>query len=186
MDFEIASMKTAAGVWKVLVKGCYFHFTQAGWRFVQNNNMAKAFLNESDEEFNDFVKAVLALPHMPLADLQETINIIEAKNWEFEHDEDKAAFKEKFLNHIQEYWVDGPIPPQVWNCFRRKVDLTNNNNEAYNNYLNNAIKETHPSPATFVVAIVKELTMAETTLRKVKNGGDPETLQTVESEEEKC
>ena len=134
--------------------------------------MAKAFLNESDEEFNDFVKAVLALPHVPLADLQETINIIETKNWEFEHDLDKAAFKEKFLNHIQQYWVDGPIPPQVWNCFRRKVDLTNNNNEAYNNYLNNAIKETHPSPATFVVAIVKELTMAETTLRKVKNGGE--------------
>ena len=30
MDFEIASMKTAAGVFKVLVKGCYFQFTQAG------------------------------------------------------------------------------------------------------------------------------------------------------------
>ena len=42
--------------------------------------------------------------------------------------------------------------------------------ESHNNYLNKALKETHPSPANFTVCIVKELTMAETTLRKVKNG----------------
>ena len=72
---------------------------------------------------------------------------------------------------IQNYWIDGPIPPQVWNCHSRKGDLTNNNNEGHNSY-NNAIKETHPSPAKFTVAIVKELTMAETTLRRFQNGAE--------------
>ena len=79
-------------------------------------------------------------------------------------------FKEKFLNHIQEYWVDGVYPPQVWNCFRRRVDLTNDNNESHNNYLAHAIKEAHPSPATLTVALVKQLTIAETKVRKIKSG----------------
>ena len=83
--------------------------------------------------------------------------------------EEKYQFKDTFLNHIKEYWVDGVYPPQVWDSFSRKVVLTNNNNEAHNNYLANAVKEAHPSPATLTVALVKELTMAETKFRKVKS-----------------
>ena len=172
MDFEVASMKAVTAAWAVLVCGCYFHFTQAGWRFVQNNHMAQVYLNEADEEFCVFVKSVLALPHVKLADVQDTVQLLYDKEWKFEEIEEKAEFKKKFLDHIQNYWIDGPIPPQVWNCHSRKVDLTNNNNEGHNSYLNNAIKETHPSPAKFTVAIVKELTMAETTLRRFQNGAE--------------
>ena len=50
------------------------------------------------------------------------------------------------------------------------MDLTNNNNESHNNYINNAIKEAHPSPAVLTVALVKELTLTETKLSKVKSG----------------
>ena len=153
MDFEVAAMKAVTNAWAVLVRGCYFHFTQAGWRFVQNNHMAQVYLNEADEEFCVFVKSVLALPHVKLADVQDTVQLLYDKEWKFEEIEEKAEYKKKFLDHIQNYWIDGPIPPQVWNCHSRKVDLTNNNNEGHNSYLNNAIKETHPSPAKFTVAM---------------------------------
>ena len=73
MDFEVAHMKAVSAAWKILVKGCYYHFTQAGWRFVQNNNMASSYLNDSDDDFKLFVKCVLALPHVPLNDVQETM-----------------------------------------------------------------------------------------------------------------
>ena len=174
MDFEIASMKAVIAAWAVLVKGCYFHFSNAGWRFVQNNNMAHVYLNGNDEDFNVFVKSVLALPHVKLADLQETVELLAEKEWKFEEDDDKAEFKRKFLNYIQDNWIDGSIPPQVWNCHNRKVDLTNNNNEGHNSYLNNVLKELHPSPTTLAVAIVKELTMAETTFRRFQNGAKRE------------
>ena len=167
-----------SAAWKILVKGCYYHFTQAGWRFVQNNNMASSYLNDSDDDFKLFVKCVLALPHVPLNDVQETIHLLDEKEWEFEEDEAKAAFKKKFLEYIQQYWIDGQVPPQVWNCFSRKVDLTNNNNESHNNYLNSALKETHPSPANFTVAIVKELTLAETKWRQVKSGKERKVKKT--------
>ena len=125
LDFEVTTMEAVTATWDVLIKGCYFHFTQAGWRFVQRNNMAKVYLSEADEDFNDFVQSVLALPHVRLEDVQDTLKKLD-EQFEFE-DEDKEAFKKKYLKYVQEYWIDGQIPPQVWNCFRRKVDLTNNN-----------------------------------------------------------
>ena len=81
-----------------------------------------------------------------------------------------AEIKRKILDHIQEYWIDVPIPRQV--CHGRKGELNNNKNEGHNSYLNNVLKKRHPSPAKFNVAIVKELTMAETTLRRFQNGAE--------------
>ena len=169
-DFEIAEMKAAAAALNVEVKGCYFHFTQSGWRFVQSNNMASAYLADRDQEFKLFIRCVLSLPHVPIEDIEDTLEILHAKNWDFGDSVEKHEFKEKFLENIKEYWVNGVYPPQVWNCFRRKVDLTNNNNEAHNKYLADAVKEAHPSPATLTVALIKELTMAETKLKTVKSG----------------
>ena len=71
-----------------------------------------------------------------------------------------AEIKRKILDHIQEYWIDGPLPCQV--CRGRKGDLTNNKNEGHNSYFNNALKKRHPSPAKFNVAIVKMLKITET------------------------
>jgi hypothetical protein len=180
MDFEVGAMKAAAAAWMIVVKGCYYHFTQSGWRFVQTNNMASAYLADNDQEFKLLVKCVLSLPHVPVEDLENTIEILSDKEWDFGESLEKHEFKEKILKYVRDYWVDGQIPPQVWNCFHRKVDLTNNNNESHNNYLNNALKEAHPTPAKLTVALVKELTLAETKLRKVKSGANRVLKKTYE------
>jgi hypothetical protein len=72
-DFEIGEMKAAAAAWDIVVKGCYYHFTQSGWRFVQNNGMASAYLSDSDQEFKLLVKCILSLPHVPVQDIDETL-----------------------------------------------------------------------------------------------------------------
>lgn len=171
-DFEVGEMKAAAAAWEIVVKGCYYHFTQSGWRFVQNNGMASAYLSDTDQEFKLLVKCILSLPHVPVMDIESTLEILNTRDWNFEESPEKEAFKEKIIGYIKEYWIHGVIPPQVWNCFHRKVDLTNNNNESHNNYLANAIKESHPSPATLTVALVKELTLAETKYKKVLSGAE--------------
>ena len=112
------------------------------------------------------------MPQVPFEGLENTLEVLNYKEWNFGELEEKHAFKEKIFQYVRDYWVDGQIPPQVWNCFHRKVDLTNNNNESHNNYLNNAINVAHPTPAKLTVALVKELTLAETTLRKVKSGSE--------------
>ena len=171
-DFEVGAMKAAAAAWKVAPKGCYYHYTQGGWRYVQSHNMASAYLSDNDEDFKLLIKCILSLPHVPLNDIEDTLEILSKREWNFNESSEKEEFKDKFLGHVKDYWVNGVIPPQVWNCFYRKVDLTNNNNESHNNYLANAIKVAHPSPAVLTVALVKELTMAETKYNKVLSGAE--------------
>ena len=96
-DFEVGAMKAAAVAWKVAVKGCYYHFTQAGWRFVQNNNMASAYLSDNDQEFKLLIRSVLSLPHVPLNDIEETIQLIDDKDWNFGDSPEKHEFKDKML-----------------------------------------------------------------------------------------
>ena len=106
------------------------------------------------------MKCILCLPHDPVEDLQETLNLLKTKDWDFDGSEEKLAFKDKMLKYVDDFWVNGPIPPQVWNCLHSKVDLININNESHNNYLNESLKKTHPTPSVLTVALVKELTLA--------------------------
>ena len=92
-DFEVGAMKASAAAWKVVPKGCYYHFTQAGWRYVQNNNMASAYLNDNKEDFSLFVKCVLSLPHVPLRDIEPTLEILRQKKWDFNVSREKEDFK---------------------------------------------------------------------------------------------
>ena len=91
-DFEVGAMKASAAAWKVVPKGCYYHFTQAGWRYVQNNNMASAYLNDNNEDFSLFVKCVLSLPHVPLRDIEPTLEILSKKKWDFNESREKRGF----------------------------------------------------------------------------------------------
>ena len=43
--------------------------------------MANAYLNDTDEDFGVFVKSVLALPHVKIADIQDTVQLIDDKEW---------------------------------------------------------------------------------------------------------
>ena len=33
MNFELGAMKSATAAWKIVLKGCYFHFTQSIWTY---------------------------------------------------------------------------------------------------------------------------------------------------------
>ena len=66
-----------------------------------------------------------ALAHLPLEDLSDGIKHIEEK-FAFEDDKGKE-FKLYFIQYIKDFWVNGYYPPQVWNCFQRSNDMTNNN-----------------------------------------------------------
>jgi len=53
----------------------------------------------------------------------------------------KAAEEAKveFMDYIQSTWIDGQFSPEMWSCFGRKSDHTNNCQEAYNAVLNRSL-----------------------------------------------
>ena len=69
---------------------------------------------------------------------------------------------------MRNFWINGCVPPRVWNTFGRSEDLTNNNQEGYNSKFNKELTETHPSAGILLGYIKDHITLAEEKVVKVK------------------
>ena len=123
---------------------------------------------EQDEYFRRFINESSALSHLPIEDINDGLKHIEDK-FEFE-DENGENFKNDFIRYIRDFWINGCLPPRVWNCFGRSEDLTNNNQEGYNSKLNKELKETHPSPGVLLCHVKSQITLAEEKFVRIKAG----------------
>ena len=114
---------------------------------------------EKDIAFQKFVKECGAIAFLPLEDIDKGMDIIEMKH-NFD-DEKGIEFKSYFINYLRTYWLNGCLPPQVWNCWSRTEDLTNNHQEGYNAKTNRVLRQTHPSPGILLCHVRSELKLAE-------------------------
>ena len=64
--------------------------------------MASAYLSDNDQEFKLLVKCILSLPHVPVEDLEDTLTVLNDKEWDFGESEEKHAFKEKILKYVRD------------------------------------------------------------------------------------
>ena len=120
----------------------------------------KGMVTEYDEniEFRIFIKKAIALAHLPLADLEDGVDHLKSVQFE---DEKVGEFQNYLCSYIEEYWINGLFPPQVWNCFERLEDLTNNNQEGFNSKINKEIKQIHPTPGQLAMYIKKQIKLSE-------------------------
>ena len=186
----------SAPIWKMPKKNfftlCFecslFH--QVVWEHAQKN-FGK--LMRKSEKFGGLVRRCLALPFLLLTELQDVID--DFGTCEMDSEAAKEAATE-FLKYIQATWIDGPYSPEMWSCFGRRSDFTNNAQEAYNAVLNRffdnvlfwiLLKKTIPWPAnsislhrlvavahpnlhSLIQVIVEELNAAEITVTRVATG----------------
>lgn len=82
------------------------------------------------------MRRCLALPFTILTELQEVVDDLRTCEMD-----SKAAEEAKveFMDYIQSTWIDGQFSPEMWSCFGRKSDHTNNCQEAYNAVLNRSL-----------------------------------------------
>ena len=144
-DFELNILKVCDTMLKVLVCGCFFHFKTCFQRRVDRNGFKVKY--ERDEKFREFINQASGIAHLPIEDIEIGLDIIKEK-FDFE-DEATNSFKDDFLRYIRDFWINGAIPPKVWNVFGRSTDLTNNNSEGFNSKFNKELKESHPPPGNF-------------------------------------
>ena len=74
LDFELAIHRAFEGIFKL--RGCFFHFSQAGWRKVQKGGMVVPYMKE--KEFRDFIRSVIALPFLPINQIESAIDTLRA------------------------------------------------------------------------------------------------------------
>ena len=147
--------------------GCFFHFSKCVWRRVQMKDMTVEYMDNS--KFKDFVRCCVAIAHCPLDKLNEAIEHLKG----FEFEDKLKEFQDFMIKYLVDYWIEGPIPPSLWNCFRRKRDNTNNHSEGYNSKLNRELKQVHPTPWISLNFITKQITLSETDAMKADSGIDP-------------
>ena len=165
-DFELNILKAIDDLVGADIFGCFFHHKDCFRRRVDKKGFKTRY--ENDEYFHEFINQASGLAHLPIADIEEGLEAVNNK-FEFE-DEEGAKFKIDFIKYIKEFWIEGCIPPAVWNVFGRNEDLTNNNQEGYNAKMNRELKETHPSPGILLSHIRSQIKLSEEKIIRQKAG----------------
>ena len=156
-DFEINILKAIDVMLQAPVLGCFFHHKKCFQRRVDKKGFKTRY--ENDDYFHEFVNQVCGIAHLPIADIENGLTHIEQK---FIFDDESAnVFKSDFIKYIKDFWINGCIPPRVWNVFGRPDDLTNNNQEGFNSKFNKELKETHPSPGILLCNIRGQIKLSE-------------------------
>ena len=165
-DFELNILKSIDNMLDCDILGCFFHLKKCFQRRVEKKGFKTRY--ETDEFFNKFINQCSAQSHLPTEDVERGLEEIN-KKFIFE-DERGEEFKKDFIGYINDFWINGCIPPRIWNVFGRSEDLTNNNQEGYNSKINKELKETHPSPGVLLCHIRSQSILAEETLVKIVAG----------------
>ena len=95
------------------------------------------------EKFQQFMKQCGTLAHLPICNIN--LGMDRLRNFQFE-DPQMEAFKVEVIDYIQSFWIKGPFPHQVWNCWSRNTDCTNNNQEGYNSKCMRRIRKPRQQP----------------------------------------
>ena len=79
-------------------------------------------------------------------------------------------YRDKFLEYIQDSWINGPFPPDTWFCFGRRSDMTNSVCEAYNSVLNRLVQVAHPNVVVLMENFVLEINCSAESVRRIAPG----------------
>ena len=87
----------------------------------------------TSRKFVGVVRRCLALPYILLDELQAVVDDLKLSEME---NNNVAKIRDNFMYYIQMTWISGVYSPEMWSCFGRLSDTTNNAQEAYNSIFN--------------------------------------------------
>ena len=172
MDFEqalITAVETELP--QTRVEGCYFHFSQSLWRHIQEVGLAHGYRH--DERLQTLLRKVIALGFLPIALVRNNFTLLR-------HARDTVRLIRRypslidFLTYVQNTYLDGNFPIQLWNVFEKDMDCrTNNNAEAFHRAWNSRVGVRHPNIWIFVRHLKDLQALTESSIRHMDRGGEP-------------
>ena len=130
-DFELGIQTSAQEAFPgVEIRGCRFHYGQAVWRHAERN-FGKIL--KASKKFACLVRSCLALPFIMTDELQAVVDQLILMHME---NQNTNNTRDEFMTFIQNTWIEGVYSSDMWSCFGRKSDHTNNAQESSNSVFN--------------------------------------------------
>jgi hypothetical protein len=141
IDYETATNNAARTVFPgVIVKGCFFHFTQCIWRKTQ-----KCGLQTYYKENNNITRLVRRAAVLPLVP-QHLVEDVWLNAHEDIGEADNVPDTTSFTDYVTEFWVEGHR--FLWNHYQTEGPRTTNHLECWHNKIKKKVHHAHPRGAT--------------------------------------
>lgn len=155
-DFEIAQIIAFKNIFdKSTVRGCYFHFTQIIWRWIQQLGLVIEYKNFVI--FKEFIRKLISLCFLPSDYIIPAFILIK------ERYSTTSSSYYKIIDKFERNYIysDNTLTGThtFWNCYERiknNMPLTTNALEGYHRFINNSFKTAHPNLAIFLDFLIKE------------------------------
>ena len=147
-------------------QGCFYHFSQAIWRAVQNHGLQVQY--SSNDALRLFIRQLMALAFLP--EWEISIYYSELK----QHKPIALPQLDNLLSYIENTWLDGgQFSPSMWSVFEVDGSRTNNHLEGWHSKFNSIISRPHPNIYQLVDAIKEEQALTELTAVQLEAGSQP-------------
>ncbi|CAF4164323.1 unnamed protein product, partial [Rotaria sordida] len=137
-DFEKALIRAVAHEFpQARHAGCYFHYTKAIYRNIQNFGLTKAYCD--NEITRTACRKLVALPLLQLNDVKLAFEDLK---------DDSPIILRDLFNYFETFWMTN-LPLHLWNVSDLQI-RTNNYCEGWHNRFNNRVNKYHPNIWYFI------------------------------------
>ena len=146
-DHEQASRNALKAIWKdIVVKLCYFHFSQSIFRNVQTNGLTTKY--ESIVQFKKWIKKIMSLVLLPAEHIVPTFETLLLQTFDFNVTD--TALLVRFKKYLKSYWLKyAKKDPKMLSVFGRD-SATNNGAESFHSKLKRRMPKGNTPAWTFV------------------------------------
>ena len=191
-DFELADIRSVNDVLggDVNIQACFYHFTQATWRKIQELGLVQRY--RADDDFKMFCAKLDGLAFLPIDDVTAGFELLRANTPEgaeplvqyFAQTYVIGRFRRAEANiadggvRVRMQRIPPRYQPAVWNVHDATLNdepRTNNQCEGFNNRFIHVIGYHHPTIWAFIRAIKQEDCRVRTAIEQDLRGNPPTT-----------
>ncbi|KAL8568606.1 hypothetical protein ACOMHN_006270 [Nucella lapillus] len=146
-------------------KGCYFHYSQAIWRRVQQLGLQAVY--QEDDRVKTFIRKLMAIAFLPVIAVRPAVTTLGDEPYLVD-----VPQLQLLLLYYTDTWLNGSFPQSMWNVSDASI-RTNNSVESWHSKLNSLIGRTHPNIHTLVSVLRKEQWQTEQIIARARLGFEP-------------
>ncbi|CAK9292258.1 unnamed protein product [Gordionus sp. m RMFG-2023] len=146
-DFEAASISALKFVFPVIIKGCFFHYSQALWRRCQSLGLVSLYLNHSN--VHKVVRRMTTLPFCKEEDISRVRHncyIMASEN----------PMLMDFMEYMDTTWLglNAIFPHGIWTRYKVDGPRTNNHLEGFHHALKRKTAHAHPNVYILIKTLI--------------------------------